>query len=238
MSLAAVNLHEVLLRPDVWRGDRLATAGAAVVASGFAALDAELPGGGWPQGGLTELMPATQGIGEISLLLPALRQLDEGRIGVLAPRGLLPHAPGWAACLPLSRLLWVEAEGDDIAWSAELLLASGGLGALLVWLPARTSNKSLRRLQLAIEGRQTLAFLFRAQTDARSASPAILRLALSGSRQGLQVDLLKRRGPPCERTLLLPVARPLAWARAPAQPRLYTAQRPPQRLQAVDSLPR
>ena len=48
-------LAEVLARPDVWRGDRCAVAPLPAVPSGFGALDAELPGGGWPRGALTEL---------------------------------------------------------------------------------------------------------------------------------------------------------------------------------------
>src|SRR4051812_39379662 len=43
--------------------------------TGFADFDALLPGGGWPVGAITELMPETYGIGELSLLLPALAKL-------------------------------------------------------------------------------------------------------------------------------------------------------------------
>jgi len=38
----------------------------------FRDLDAELPGGGWPQGQLIELLHDDPGIGELSLLAPAL----------------------------------------------------------------------------------------------------------------------------------------------------------------------
>ena len=48
---------------------------AVVLASGFAALDAELPGGGWPLGVLTELLLPHAGVGELRLLAPALRAL-------------------------------------------------------------------------------------------------------------------------------------------------------------------
>ena len=41
-------------------------------ASGFAALDAELPGGGWPRRVLSELLLPHPGVGEIRLLAPAL----------------------------------------------------------------------------------------------------------------------------------------------------------------------
>ena len=47
---------------DVWRADELATslagANSRVLASGHAALDAELPGGGWPVGALIEVLQA------------------------------------------------------------------------------------------------------------------------------------------------------------------------------------
>lgn len=226
MPPSAQALSDVLLRPDVWRGDRLAKMEGETVGSGFAALDAELPGGGWPRGALTELLAPAQGVGELSLLLPALRQLDEASdIAIVAPPGLA-HAPAWAGCFALSRLLWVEASGEDAAWSAELLLASGALGAVLAWLPARTGSKTLRRLQLAAEGRPGLAFLFRPSNCAQQASPAPLRVALEGSRQGLQLRLLKRRGPPCDRLLQLAIERPLPWSRlvAPSVSRRRTLE--------------
>ena len=48
---------ELLHNPLVWRGDGRARVEHAV-ASGFAELDRELPGSGWPQGSLTELLVA------------------------------------------------------------------------------------------------------------------------------------------------------------------------------------
>ena len=60
-------LAALLNNPLVWRGDRLALADDAVC-SGFARLDRELPGGGWPKRALTELLHDAQGIGELRLL--------------------------------------------------------------------------------------------------------------------------------------------------------------------------
>jgi protein ImuA len=48
----------------------------AIVPSGFAALDAQLPGGGWPHPALIEVLNERPGIGELSLFLPALRYLS------------------------------------------------------------------------------------------------------------------------------------------------------------------
>ncbi|MBK9219518.1 MAG: SOS cell division inhibitor [Uliginosibacterium sp.] len=142
-------LQSVLQRPDVWRGDQLAGQGQAGLSSGFPVLDAELPGSGWPRGALTELIPAHSGIGELALLQPALLEcVKQAPVAVLAPP-YRPHAPAWAASLPLERMLWIEASGKEVAWAAECLLDSGALGALLVWLPAQTDARALRRLQLA-----------------------------------------------------------------------------------------
>lgn len=49
---------------------------AAVLASGFAELDAALPGGGWPVGVLTELLLPHPGVGELRLLAPVLAALQ------------------------------------------------------------------------------------------------------------------------------------------------------------------
>src|SRR5512134_3948454 len=58
---------------QVWQGDDFSQAGSAgVVSTGHTSLDAELPGGGWPQGALTELLVDAPGRGELSLLMPAL----------------------------------------------------------------------------------------------------------------------------------------------------------------------
>ena len=81
----------LLDRSDIWRGGGLSRAGAPTVPSGFPGLDAELPGGGWPAGALTEILPAHEGIGELRLLGPALAGLSKRglRLVWIAP----PHLP-------------------------------------------------------------------------------------------------------------------------------------------------
>src|SRR3974390_3376207 len=62
--------------------------------SGFDELDRRLPRGGWPLGALIELLSITEGIGELSLFLPALCRLaHDGRyIAWIAPP-YIPSAP-------------------------------------------------------------------------------------------------------------------------------------------------
>lgn len=215
MSRPAVSLQTLLQRSDLWRGDALAHTGQPGLASGFAALDAVLPGGGWPRGALTELLSSHTGIGALSLLLPALAALpaDAGWIALVAPPGE-PAATAWqAGGVRLSRLLVVRAQGQDAAWACEQLLTSDALAALVAWLP-QPSPRALRRLQLAQQGRRATAFILRPARHAADTSPAVLRVGLAPAPAGLALRILKRRGPPLHHPLLLPVARPLPWARA------------------------
>jgi protein ImuA len=220
MSLPATPLSSLLQHPGLWRGNALARPARDGVASGFPELDAALPGGGWPPGSLTELLSRQAGVGELSLLLPALAGLDAeaGWIVLVAPPWRL-HVPAWqAAGVSLGRLLVVEAGPRDASWACEQLLASGALAALLAWLP-EADDRALRRLQLATEGRPGLAFLFRPEAAAGRASPAPLRLAVAAGEHALALRILKRRGPPLAQPLALAVPRPLAWARLAARAR-------------------
>jgi hypothetical protein len=206
-------LAEILVRPDVWRGDRLAQAPLPTVASGFAALDAELPGGGWPHGALTELLVDGAGIGELSLLtypLAGIRETGGWSLLVAPPHPL--HAPAWAAAgVDLARLAVVSpASGCDALWAMEQALASGAPRAVVGWLPHAQSNdgRALRRLQVAAARSDALAFLFRPIRAAAEASAAPLRLQLAGEDGQLAVHILKRRGPPLAATIRLALPRP------------------------------
>ena len=56
-TASAAPLAGTALSPHLWRAESLdADDHRPVQPSGFAALDAELPGGGWPQGQLIELL--------------------------------------------------------------------------------------------------------------------------------------------------------------------------------------
>src|SRR5207253_5710537 len=61
-----------ILHPALWLGHQLGRQVDHAVGTGFALLDAQLPGGGWPSRALTELLLPHAGIGEIRLLSPCL----------------------------------------------------------------------------------------------------------------------------------------------------------------------
>ena len=66
------------LHPALWRANQLGSGRQRTTATGFAALDAQLPGGGWPHGVITELLLPQPGVGELRLLAPALLALAGG----------------------------------------------------------------------------------------------------------------------------------------------------------------
>jgi protein ImuA len=131
----------------------LAAPQADTVSSGDAALDAQLPGGGWPVGALTELVQAPGVHLEGRLLLPALLRCGQGPVVLvgapaLGAAALLPFAPALAGLgLPWQRLLWLRAAQAQL-WVAEQALRCAPVDAVLLWL-AQARPQELRRLQLA-----------------------------------------------------------------------------------------
>ncbi len=222
------------LHPALWRAHQLGRHAGHACATGFDALDAALPGGGWPARALTELLLPQPGIGELRLLAPALAAV--ARDG----RPLLwfdpPATPcGWtlqALGVDPRRLVLVRGRDGlrghaferlpaaDTLWALEQTLASGHAGAVLAWLPARLRADVLRRLQLAAQAHDGPAFVLRDVQARLKPSPAPLRLLLGAAgADRLAVRVLKRRGPPLAQPLVLalaPVLPPAARARAEA----------------------
>ena len=209
------SLARVLERPDIRRGDAFAVAPAPTLATGFPRLDAELPGGGWPRGQLTELLPEHEGIGELALLLPALAALTAaGQTVLLIAPPHSVHAPAWdaAGIRPACLRLVFPRRPRDALWAGVEALRCGGVAATLLWLDGlfrgHLPANSLRRLQVAAGEGDSGAFLFRPPQLAAEASPAPLRLRLQAAAGRLRVTLLKRRGPPARQPVLLDIARP------------------------------
>jgi len=225
MALRSVSTLLERFGADVWRADVLAQAsgvGAGVVATGHAALDVQLPGGGWPVGALCEILQDHPGQHEWRLLLPTLRSAKGKVVLVGAPH--VPFGPGLSAQgLDLSQLVWVQTESvPDRLGATEQALRCAGVQALLLWRPAVRSYH-LRRLHLAAQAQAKWLWVMRPASAQDESSPAVLRLwlgepARAGGQSaaqpdsdhlslGLPVRILKRRGPPLAQVLELP-ARP------------------------------
>jgi protein ImuA len=202
---ALPHLVDPLSLPYVWRGEDLATEGA-VLLSGHAALDAQLPGGGWPVGSMVEVLQQRPGQHVWQLVLPALAQAIILQTGPVVLVGA-PHEPFGpslqAQGLPSERLLCVRAEKPAARlWAAEQALRCAEVAAVLAWLP-QAKSAELRRLQMAAQQQGRLLFVFRGLNARQDASPARLRLLVEGV-DTLSLHILKRRGPPIETPLSLP----------------------------------
>lgn len=206
---AAVSPSLAALPTDlVWKAGSLAAPAERGWPTGFAALDAELPGGGWPRGTIIELLGARPGIGELALLMPLLCRAPAQRWIAWVSPPWLPYAPALAAGgLVLSQQLFIDA-GDSarMLWATRQAVASGACHAVLAWTE-RIDGAALRRLQLATEQSQTPLFLFRPASAARQPSPASLRLQLMPADDFLGILILKRRGPAAAAVLHLPIRR-------------------------------
>lgn len=206
MSAARLALAAVLANPAIWRGGDCAPEPAAVP-SGFAALDAVLPGHGWPAAALTEIHLAREGIGEIRLLLPALMRLQrDGRDIVWIAPPHRPYAPALAAeGLDLARLLIVRCgTPHDALWAYEQALRAPECGAAFAWL-ATHDARVLRRLAVAARDGGTFGVLWRRPGQHAQAASAALRLALAPQDGRLAVHVAKRRGGDLARPLLLDI---------------------------------
>ena len=202
----------------VWRAGELGGASLQTAASGYAALDAVLPGGGWPLGAMVELLQPQAGLHEWGLVAPALAALQAAVVDQSAARLLVlvgaPHLPFGPALgarqIDMARLLCVQGKGTvglapSLLWATREALQCADVAAVLAWLPdARSAH--LRRLQIAAHTHHKLLFVFRPLRAQHESSPAPLRLQLEGSTQtggNLLVHVHKRRGPSLAAPVLL-----------------------------------
>lgn len=195
-AASAAPRRPVPRHPAVWRPGERPAVPLRVLPCGVPGLERELPGGGWPLGCITEVIGSATGIGEVSLLLPALAELTRRGESVawVAPP-FVPYAPALQqAGIDLRQMLHIDAQDEgDALWAAEQSLRSGTCGAVLVW-PGRADNTALRRLQLAAEAGGAWCVVLRERAAAGVASPAAVRVEVDSDGRRRQVRLLKCRG--------------------------------------------
>jgi cell division inhibitor SulA/protein ImuA len=195
-------LDSILADARVWKL-KDASAGHSssrpVWSTGQSALDARLPGGGWPTASLIEVLLEAPGLGEVQLFLPALVQSQraEGEtpwlVWISPPHE--PFAPALAQYgIDLDRLLVVRpGTATEALWAAEQAMSSGVCAVVLLWLKG-SRWLSLRRLKLAAEAGGTLGVLFRPERHRFESSPATLRLLLARGDEYPRLDIIKVQG--------------------------------------------
>lgn len=247
MPVARTGLRPETIHPSLWRASQLARGQVPGVDTGHPDLSAQLPGGGWPPGSLTEILLPQPGIGELRLLQPVLRRpMARGTVVLVQPPHMLqPLALSWWGVDPACVICVRATRQADALWAAEQALLAGTCQLVLLWPPtagARSTGRAkgvsdagqhrqlrpdaLRRLHLAAQAGSTLFFLFRPLRDAVQPSPAPLRLGLAPARDGVQIRFIKRRGPVAAAPLFVPLwpspalldASPVPGVSSPASP--------------------
>ena len=204
MDVEMPNWNE--LRGHVWRGDE-ARSTRPTLTTGFAPVDRYLPGGGWPLGALIEVFVERYGVGELTLLIPALVALTAGQpkfaetqaakkwvVWISPP--FVPYAPALQQKgIGVDSLLIVQptARTKDSLWTVEQVVRSGSSSGVLAWLAA-ADDVALRRLQLAAEEHNCWTVLFRPPAARRERSPAALRIGLEQDGLATRIRIYKCRG--------------------------------------------
>lgn len=203
-----MSVEDLLAHPLLWRGRDGGSAAEggpdarAAIATGFAELDRYLPGGGWPLEGVSEIFIERYGLGELSILMPALAALSRHAIAArqwivwVAPP-FVPYAPALEHHgVDLSRILLVHPKklSDTISsrkrdqgpfsgealWAVEQVIRSQSSVAVLAWV-READIPALRRLQLGAEDSRCWTVLFRPVAASAEGSPAALRFRLSSA---------------------------------------------------------
>jgi protein ImuA len=191
---------------SVWRADQLGQAKTFAVGTGFAALDAEIPEGGWPCGCLIEILQPQPSVQEWRLIGPSLRPLLKGGRAVVVvgpPKPL--HLPGLRHLgIEEGQLIWIQAGApSQRLWATEQVLRANAAAAVVAWMP-QARPEQLRRLQVLAQACEGPVFICRPLVARHDPSPARLRVV---SRPlvdwQIEVQIVKRRGPAQEVPLRL-----------------------------------
>ena len=197
-------VRKLVQETGLWRASSIDCVYKQSCSSGYAQLDRQLPGSGWPTDGVTEILHDQYGIGEFRILAPALARLshEQSRWLLLVSPPYIPYPPALAqAGVDLTNILITQPKTQkDYLWVLEKALASESCSAVMAW-PGNIHVKQVRRLQVASKEGNCWNILFRPESAASNASPAELRVRLRVPRSSplqessaLEVKILKRRG--------------------------------------------
>lgn len=190
-----MNTVRTLHHLNAW--DMAARKGASrITATGMPALDALLPGGGWPKGGLVEITMPERCAGATALLLPALARLGrQGRwIAMVTPPYQARRSLFAAREINASRLLQVNPHpGRSGLWTVESMLQSGDCSAVLAWPVCETGLMDLRLQKAAVAGK-SLCVLFRQGGTPVHNAGVDIRLKLEATEAGQALYLLNSQG--------------------------------------------
>lgn len=195
------------LAGKIWRGStgkKTKTANKSkVISTGYQTLDKQLHDGGWPLETTTEFGLSQSGIGELRLLMPALKELQTRQNELAQAANIIWIAPPFLPFAPalikqhidIQQLSIVQTNSmQDTLWATEQALLAECCVAVLSWTGRYNLGvRELRRLQLAAEKSNTWNVLFRHSDCLKQSSSCGLRLHLkSNTYSQLEINILKQ----------------------------------------------
>lgn len=167
-----------------------------VTPTGIDGLDGLLPCGGWPKGGLVELIVPDEYTDALSLVMPALVRLSwQGRwIAMVAPPCQTRTHLFTDVYVNPARVLQVNPHpGRSALWTAESMLQSGNCSVVVAWPNCNTELMD-RRLQKAAVNGKALGILVRHEGLSMPPSGVDVRLKLEPGSEGSVVYLVNHQG--------------------------------------------
>jgi hypothetical protein len=162
-------------------------------ATGIAALDRLLPGGGIAGGSLLEILEPGPACGSHTFAAALCRSAGRRLIVFDRTDTFYPPAAfawGWGA----DRLLVIRPRDDmEETWAAVQALRSPAVGAVWLWRD-RLATPDARRLRLAAEEGGTLGVVFRPERDRGQPSWADVQFSVAPQPGGLRVEVTRCRG--------------------------------------------
>ena len=179
----------------LWQAKQQSADNLPLESTGYPELDQALQGG-FPQTGVVDLHSPV-GIGELRLLLPALsarHQREHRMLVFIAPLMQLNGEMLAHYGFDLNQVLILKPNSPSEAlWSAEQCLKSGICHSVLLW-HNDLDVAQVKRLQLAAEKGDAVQFMFRSHPRMQIPLPVTLAMRLSAQKQGLAVQITKRKG--------------------------------------------
>jgi len=198
-----IALFDDSIEGKLWRGSHAKQGiqnNRKSINTGYESLNKELHGQGWPLGTINEVGITQNGIGELRLLIPALRELQnissgQRQIILIAPPKQ-PFAPALVKeNIHLESISIVKTKTiKDSLWAAEQSLIANCCAAVICWTGKhKINNHDIRRLQLASEKAQSWSVLFRHSRCLEAPSASGLRIKINcNSHSKLEVNILKQ----------------------------------------------
>ncbi|MEH6558099.1 MAG: translesion DNA synthesis-associated protein ImuA [Oceanicoccus sp.] len=223
LSFIMPSVEQLIQDSRLWRGkhyrDEHSQPSKNSISSGIAQLDQQLHWRGWPLHSSSELLCEHWGIGELSLLMPLLKQVSlKGRIAWINPP-FIPYPPALSAqgVIPEQCLLLYPSKPDQW-WAAEQALNSSAFAIVMTWFTQQASHATpYRRLQAAAEKGHCLHFNFCPLQSKQQSSPARLRMQLSTSVSQLAIEVLKQPGGWAGQRFAIPRPESLLFKQQPVQ---------------------